>query len=236
VKPHIKTTAKKGIDMEFLKELLGAELFAQVESKINEHNGNEANKDKQVKIGNLGTGEYVGKGKYDALQELVNSKETELASANDLIAQLKKATKDDEGLQKKIGEYDVQVAQLQEQLQETKLKSAIKVALLSEKAVDVDYLTFKLNEKLKEKGESLELDENDNIKGWDNQLSGLKTQFPTMFEASGTGKLKVLGDNKLPQGDGERNAVTREEFEKMGYKSRVELRASNPELYSELSN
>jgi hypothetical protein len=178
----------------------------------------------------------VGKGKYDALQELVNGKETELKSANELIAQLKKATKDDEGLQKKIGEYDAQVAQLQEQLQETKLKSAIKVALLSEKAVDVDYLTFKLNEKLKEKGETLELDENDNIKNWDNQLSGLKTQFPTMFESAGTGKLKVLGDNKLPQGDGERTAITKEEFEKMGYKSKVELRANNPELYAELSN
>lgn len=236
VKPHIKTTAKKGIDMEFLKELLGAELFAQVESKINEHNGNEANKDKQVKIGNLGTGEYVGKGKYDALQELVNSKETELASANDLIAQLKKATKDDEGLQKKIGEYDVQVAQLQEQLQETKIKSAVKVALLSEKAVDVDYLTFKLNEKLKEKGESLELDENENIKNWDALKDGLKVQFPTMFESAGTGKLKVLGDNKLPDSDGERETITKEQFDKMGYKSKVELRANNPELYSQLSN
>lgn len=191
--------------MEFLKEILGEELFNQVAEKINAHNGNEANKDKQVKIGNLGTGEYVGKGKYDALQELVNGKETELASANELIAQLKKATKDDEGLQKKIGEYDVQVAQLQEQLQETKLKSAIKVALLSEKVTDVDYLTFKLNESLKEKGESLELDENDNIKGWEDKLSGLKTQFPTFFESASTNKMKVLGDNRLPEGDGNRN-------------------------------
>lgn len=191
--------------MEFLKEILGEELFNQVAEKINAHNGNEANKDKQVKIGNLGTGEYVGKGKYDALQELVNGKETELASANELIAQLKKATKDDEGLQKKIGEYDVQVAQLQEQLQETKLKSAIKVALLSEKVTDVDYLTFKLNESLKEKGENLELDENDNIKGWEDKLSGLKTQFPTFFESAGTNKMKVLGDNRLPEGDGNRN-------------------------------
>jgi hypothetical protein len=42
--------------MEFLKELLGEELYSQIEAKINEHNGNEANKDKQIKIGNLGTG------------------------------------------------------------------------------------------------------------------------------------------------------------------------------------
>ena len=61
--------------MEFLKEILGEELFTQFESKINEYNGNEANKDKQVKIGNLGSGEYVGKGKYDALQEALNGKD-----------------------------------------------------------------------------------------------------------------------------------------------------------------
>lgn len=54
--------------MEFLKELLGEELYSQIESKINEHNGNEANKDKQVKLGNLATGEYVSKGKFDSLK------------------------------------------------------------------------------------------------------------------------------------------------------------------------
>lgn len=187
--------------MEFLKELLGDEIYSQIEAKINEHNGKEENKESQIKIGNLGSGEYVGKGKYDALQELMNGKETELKSANDLIAELKKGTKGNEELQGKITGYESQVAQLQAELEETKIKSAIKVALLSEKAVDVDYLTYKLNEKMKEKGESLELDENDNIKGWADKLSGLKTQFPKMFESAGDGKYKPYGDNRLPDGD-----------------------------------
>ena len=220
--------------MNFLKEILGDELYSQVESKINEYNGNEANKDKQVKIGNLGTGEYVGKGKYDALQELVNGKETELKSANDLIAELKKGTKGNEELQEKIGAYDVKVAELQAQLQETKIKSALKVALLSEKAVDVDYLTFKLNEKLKEKGESLELDENENIKGWDDKLSGLKTQFPSMFESAGADGYQVLGDNRLPGGD-DSNALTKEQFEKMGYQSRLKLKQEQPDVYAQMT-
>ena len=220
--------------MNFLKEILGDELYSQVESKINEYNGNEANKDKQVKIGNLGTGEYVGKGKYDALQELVNGKETELKSANDLIAELKKGTKGNEELQKKIGDYDVQVAELQSQLQETKIKSALKVALLSEKAVDVDYLTFKLNEKLKEKGESLELDENENIKGWNDKLSGLKTQFPSMFETASADGYQVLGDNRLPGGD-DSNALTKEQFDKMGYQSRLKLRNEQPDVYAQMT-
>ena len=220
--------------MNFLKEILGEELYSQVESKVNEYNGNEANKDKQIKIGNLGTGEYVGKGKYDALQELVNGKETELKSANDLIAELKKGTKGNEELQKKIGDYDVQVAELQSQLQETKIKSALKVALLSEKAVDVDYLTFKLNEKLKEKGEALELDENENIKGWDDKLSGLKTQFPTMFETASADGYQVLGDNRLPGGD-DSNTLTKEQFEKMGYQSRLKLKQEQPDVYAQMT-
>ena len=169
------------------------------ESKINEYNGNEANKDKQVKIGNLGTGEYVGKGKYDALQELVNGKETELKSANDLIAELKKGTKGNEELQGKITGYETQVAQLQAELAETKIKSALKVALLSEKVLDVPYMTFKIDEKLKEKGEALELDENENIKGWDELISGMKTQLPTQFEKAGGGR--IVEPNPLPKGN-----------------------------------
>lgn len=214
--------------MEFLKELLGEELYSQVEARINEHNGNEANKDKQIKLANLGAGEYVGKGKYEALQELMNGKETELKSANDLIAELKKSTKGNEELQGKIGSYETKIADLQAQIQETKIKSAVKVALLSEKAVDVDYLTYKLNEKLKEKGEALELDENDNIKGLKDQIEGLKTQFPTMFSA-GSNSLRIE-ERPLPIGNGN-NTVTKEDFLKMGVEERSKFKAENEALY-----
>ena len=190
--------------MEFLKAILGEELYAQIEAKINEHNGNEANKDNQVKLANLGTGEYVGKGKYEALDALLKGKETELTTANGLIAELKKGTKGNEELQGKIGEYETQVADLQAQLQETKIKSAVKVGLLAEHCNDVDYVTYKLMEGLKEKGETLELDENDNIKGWNDKLGGLKTQLPAQFETKGDGNRKVLGNNRLPDGDGDR--------------------------------
>lgn len=215
--------------MDFLKEILGEELFNQMVEKINAHNGEEANKDKQIKLGNLASGEYVGKGKYDALQELLTGKESELTNANGLIEQMKKATKGDEDLQGKFAEYEKQNATLQAELQETKLKSAIKVALLSEKAVDIDYLTYKLNENLKEKGESLELDENDNIKGWEDKLSGLKTQFPTMFEYAGSGGKKVE-ENRLPENN-EQGAFSRAEILKKPYAERAKLFEENPEAF-----
>lgn len=223
--------------MEFLRAILGDDLFSQVESKLNEHNGNEANKENQIKLGNLGTGEYVGKGKYDALQELINGKDTELKSANDLIAQLKKDTKGNEELQGKITAYEGQVAELQAELAETKMKSAIKVALLSAKATDVDYLTFKLSESLNEKGETLELDENDNIKGWDARLETLKTTFPTMFDSGdgGNSEFKPLDGGKLPNPN-QNNTVTKEQFNAMTYDERVKLKQENEQLYKQLKS
>lgn len=223
--------------MEFLKAVLGEEFYKQFVEKVNAYNGDEANKDKQIKLGNLASGEYVGKGKFDALQEALNGKDTELTSANDLIAQLKKDTKGNEDLQGKITQYEQQNAQLQAELQETKLKSAIKVALMSEKAIDVDYLTFKLNEKLKEKGVTLELDENDNIKGWSDKLSGLKTQFPTMFESTSKdgGGYTRMDDGKLPGGD-DHNTLTRSEILKKPYAERAKLFEENPEAYNAAMN
>ncbi len=221
--------------MEFLKAILGDELYAQLVSKINEHNGNEANKDNQIKIGNLGSGEFVSKLKYDDIVSQLTGKNTELENANGLIAELKKGTKGNEEMQQKISDYDAQVAQLQTELQETKVNSALKVKLLEAKADDVDYLTYKLQEKMKEQGKTLELDENENIKGWDDMLSGLQTQFPTQFKSEANGKKEYDVDH-LPGNNDGNATVTKEQFNKMGYNSRVELKNNNPELYAKLTN
>ena len=219
--------------MKFLKEILGEELFNQFTTAVNAWNGNEAKKDKQVKLANLSTGEYVGKGKYDALNEQLTGKQSELDKANGLIAELQKATKGNEDLQGKITAYESQVAELQEQLADNQLKSAIKVALLSAKAVDVDYLSFKLQESLKEKDEKLELDENDNIKGWDARLESLKIQFPNMFEGGEGGEYKPFKPEGLPNGGGEKT-VTKEQFKKMSYEERVKLKQEDEKLYNSL--
>lgn len=218
--------------MEFLKTILGEELYKQVETALNTYNGDEANKDKQIKLANLASGEYVGKGKYDALNDLLTGKTQELETANGLITDLKKGTKGNEELQGKITTYEGQVQQLQEQLRETKIKSAIKVALLSEKALDVDYLTFKLESKLKDDGKTLELDENDNIKDWKDMLSGLKTQFPTQFESSNS---KKFAEHKLEDGD-DKNGITKSGILKMSYAERAKLYEENPDGYKEAMN
>lgn len=217
--------------MDFLKLLFGdkALTYAELEQTIAAHNGNEANKDNQIKLGNLGNGEYVGKGKFDALQALLDGKTTELDTANGLIAELKKGTKGNEELQGKITGYETQVAQLQQELKDTKIKSAVKVALLSEKALDVDYLAYKLETQLKADGKTLELDDADNIKGWKDLVSGLKTQFPTQFEGVGDKKYK---DSSLPGGGGG-SEVTLEQFRNMGVEERTKFKAENENLYNQ---
>jgi hypothetical protein len=216
--------------MEFLKEILGEELYKQVETALNAYNGNEANKDKQIKLANLGSGEYVGKGKYDSLQALLDGKTTELDTANGLIAELKKGTKGNEDLQGKITGYETQVKQLQAELEKTKLENAIQLALRDAKAVDPDYLAFKLREKYKP--EELTLDENGKVKGMDDKLAGLKTQFPAQFEGSGS---KKVIENKLPDEQGGGDSVTKDDFAKMSYQERLKLFNENPDTYAELT-
>jgi hypothetical protein len=226
VAPHIKTAANGGTNMEFLKAILGEELYAKLEQAVNAYNGNEANKDKQVKIANLGTGEYVSKGKHASLEAENQTNATKLAEANNLIAQLQKAAKGDENLQGQVTAYQTKVQELEAELEKTKLENAIKVELLSSKALDVDYLTFKL----KEKGDEITLDENGKIKGWDDKLAALKTQFPTQFETSVS---KKVMENKLPNGDGAGGDVlTKEALLKKPYAERMKIFNENPEAYN----
>lgn len=187
-----------------LKDVLGEELYKQVQAKIDEQNSKEEDKLKHVRFADLSEGNYISKEKYDSeterLNGLITGKDTEIGNANKLIEELKKASKGDEGMQQKISTYETENARLQQELEETKVNSALKVALLSAKTDDTDYMTFKIKEMLKEKGEELKIDDDGNIKGWDDMLTTLKTQFPAHFESSEGGSRQII-ENKLDKGD-----------------------------------
>ena len=81
-----------------LEELLGSELYAQVQAKIDEVNAKEPDKLKHIRYADLSEGEYVGRGKHEALQTKYDGQTAELEQANNLIAQLKKCTKGNDEL------------------------------------------------------------------------------------------------------------------------------------------
>ena len=142
-----------------------------------------------------------------------------------LIDQLKAGTKDNDALQGKITAHEATIAQLQERLKQTQLDAAVKVALVGAKVTDVNYMTFCL----KEKGE-LELDEQGNIKGIDDKLAGLKTQYPAFFE-SGT-SAKQIDVQKLPDRKQDGGTMTKAEFLRKPYAERAAFANENPEAYN----
>lgn len=166
--------------------------------------------------------------RYNKLKTDHDGAKNELTQAQALIQELQKATKGDKGLQEKITAYESEVTKLNEELQKTKLDNAIKVALLSEKAVDVDYLTFKMNEQ----GDKLELDENEKIKGIDKYINDLKVKFPTQFKND---KDKVIQPNQLPNNDDRNVTPSKDQFLKMSYEERVALKQSNEQAYKQLT-
>lgn len=182
--------------MDFLKDILGTELFEQVANAVNAYNGNEANKDKQIKIANLASGKYVDKNKYTDLEKLLNQKETDLTDAQKLIDDLKESAGKGEDVATKIAEFETTIRDQQEELKKAKTESALKIELLSAgaKADDIDYLLFKLGNDSDFKAE---LDENGKLKGIDDKLKNLKTIYPNQFEAEAS---KNFDENHLPGG------------------------------------
>ena len=78
-----KLNRSQGGKHGFLKVLFGnsALTYDQLVSAIQTHNGKAENKDKQIKIGNIGDGSYVSSDKFKA-------KEAELTTANTTIKNL----------------------------------------------------------------------------------------------------------------------------------------------------
>lgn len=185
--------------MEFLKNLLGEDLFKQVEAKITAHNSAEKDESKHVKLANLSEGGYVSKDKFAALETEKGNIQEQLTAAQKLVEDFKKSAKSDESLQSKITEYEDQVSKLSEQLAQTQIDSAIKIALLKAKASDIDYLMFKI----KQEGKEMKLDDKGEIKGIDDIIASLKTQLPTQFESDTKGNKKI-DEKKLPGSDGDR--------------------------------
>ena len=168
--------------------------------------------------------------RYKKLKDEHDTVVKERDEGKTLIETLQKSNKGNEGLQKQVADYQTKMEQLQNELQQTKIESAISVGLLAAgvKPEDVDYVTFKL----KAKGE-IELDEQGNIKGWDDKVAGLKTQFPANFTSAGGKKYE---EHKLPDDKDGGDTITRESLLKKPYAERMKIYNDNPEAYHNAMN
>lgn len=161
--------------MEFLKEILGEELYAQVAAKL------EGNK--TVKLANLASGDYVSRAKYDSDMQ---AKETR-------IQELTQSVKDFDGVDVKQLQKDVNdwKTKYDHDLEETKRDSAIRLAIaksgtLSEKALmgllDKDKIKF---------------DKDGKLTGLDEQIEAIKKEDSFLFKEAEPNKPKEGDDVEL---------------------------------------
>lgn len=73
--------------MEFLKEILGEELYSQTKEKVDSYN--QEHKDKPIKLANLGEGNYVSKEKFDSKETELSNLKTQIEDANKEIQSYK---------------------------------------------------------------------------------------------------------------------------------------------------
>lgn len=166
--------------MEFLKEILGEDLFNQVKNKVSSYN-EKADKDKRVSIANVNGDEYVTKAKYSQLETDLNNTKTSLSTAQTTIEDLKKSNGDNVGLQQKVSDYETKIADLEAAGKAEKAKMlkeiAIKDALYAEKAKHPELLISKFDlDKivLDEKGEKV-------VSGIEEQIKSNKETYKDLF-------------------------------------------------------
>lgn len=175
-----------------LQEILKAQGLTdeQVEKVIN---GMKQNKIFTATEENLDT-------RYGKLKTDHETTTQQLTEAQKLIEQMKKDAGDNSALQTKITDYESKMAELTAENEKLKVEGALKVALLDAgaKASDLDYLMFKAGSGSRE----LAVGEDGKLKGQDDLISGLKTQFPGNFDAPGKKEVEEHRLDKSEEGAG----------------------------------
>jgi hypothetical protein len=171
--------------------------------------------------------------RYSKLNGEHETAKSELGEANKLIADLKKNQTADETVQAKITDYETKIADLTAENEAIKIEAALGTALRDGGAQpdSVEFLIYKI----REKGE-VKLDDTGKVSSIEDTIKDLKTKFAPQFISEGEGDKtgKVYDAKKLKDGEGA-SEVSKEAFNKLGYKARLELKQKDPEAYAKLA-
>ena len=146
--------------MEFLKGVLGVDLYNQVAEALKGH-------EKDIKLANLATGDYVSKGKYDS----------DLQARDTRIAELTKEVQDYDGVDVKKLQQDVADWQKKytDDIEAERIASKVQLAVAksgarSEKAL-LGMLDF----------DKITIGDDGEVKGLDEQIADIKKEDDFLF-------------------------------------------------------
>lgn len=179
--------------MEFLKAILG-DAYEQFATAINTYN--EANKDKQVKLADLGSGEYVSAAKYKSLEtELAGVKET-IKTHEGTIDTLKKANKDNELLQQTIKDHETTISTLKTEY-DSKVKNLVIDNAIQGKLKDAKHADLLIGKFDRSK---LVVSEDGTVTGIDEQVESMKKAYADLFKPDVKGTEPNNNGNGVPKG------------------------------------
>lgn len=207
--------------MEFLKAILGDALFTQFEEAVKTYNEKPENKDKPVKLADLSTGEYVGIGKYTALDtDLANLRE-QIKTNEKTIETLKKDNKDNETLQQTITTHESTIETLkttyESKIKGMRIEAAIQAKLTDAKHPDLLVGKFdKTKLSLSEDGSQ--------VFGIDEQLTAIKETYKDLFVVDVKGREP---NNKGGSPAGGKNPWSKDHF---NLTEQGKILRENPEL------
>ncbi len=135
-----------------------------------------------------------------------------------LTAQVAELNAKVEGYTQAEETYKTQIAEKDGAFSKYKLEAIAKQELLKAGAKDLDYLMYKL-------GDKLELTEDGSLKDWDTTLGTLKTDYGHVF----AGKEKIEAKS-LPRGSEEAGKT---DYSSMSYKERLSLYEKDPKAFGE---
>lgn len=163
--------------------------------------------------------------KVDSLQEQLDTANKEIATRDSQIKELQSKSGDNEELNNQLESYKQENANYEQKIKDVQLNKAIEVALAKENAVKPEH-AIKLIDT-----DNLEVDENGNVKGLDDYMTKFKEENSYLFEQpKATGNSPVDGTN--PTGN---DGITQEQFNKMTYSQKVELKNSDPDKFYQLT-
>lgn len=147
--------------MEFLKEILGDELYNQVAAKLQGCD--------DVKLANLASGDYVSKSKYDS----------DLQAKETRIQELTKSVKEFDGVDVSKLKADVEnwKTKYDQDLETAKINSAIQLAIAKSGTLSEKALTGMLEK------DKIKLDKDGKLTGLDEQIEAIKKENSFLFKA-----------------------------------------------------
>lgn len=165
-----------------LKEILGEELYIQVQDKLG---------DKKIDI--VSNGQWIPKHKFDDINEEKKQYKEQVDELNQELGKLKKQLEDNQDATKTIEDLQKQIKDKEEEMIKIRKQNAIKLEVLKANPNDVADILPHL------KDDTITIAEDGTITGLQEQLENLKENKPYLFkqvEPQGTGGSIGGGEKK----------------------------------------